>query len=159
MRQNKLQFIIDAANAYECPISRAVKASASISGNISPMELVKNLEAEGFVVQFKDQEGDAYKGCVILAGTSGCANPANSMNMPKGTVVPEDIPVAIGWVDTHEEALLYAILGYFRECLIESRDRDHLTIPDSLKKWDGNAIKPVGESGPVTESVTVKPTK
>lgn len=159
MRQNKLQFIVDAANAYDCPMSKAVKASASISGNISVMELVKNLEKEGFVIEFKDQPEGNYKGAIVKSGTSGCANPATHLNSPNGSMFQPDLAVAIGWVDTHEEALLYAILGYFRECLMESRDKSHLTIPETLVKWDGNAIKPRGETGPITESVTVKPTK
>lgn len=102
MQTDNMAFLIAEANASKGPVAKAVKDSIEI-GVVFPSALRKNLTDAGFTLKEDKAAMSEY----------GFA----SMAVLKRVLVTDkdDNLVAMGAAGDHDEALLHAMLGWFRE--------------------------------------------
>lgn len=120
MQKNNLDFVIEAATVSRSDIAGAVRGAIEV-GVVVPSILRSNLEAAGYTVK-EDEAALAEYGF------------ASMKTLKRVLVTDEDGElVAMGAAGDHGEAILHAMLGYFRE-----------HTPPSLEAPQGIATAPTG---------------
>ena len=101
MQQKNMEFVIEAGHVGRSPMANAVRHATEV-GVVVPSILRKNLEEAGFVL-VEDSAALADYGFASLK------------TLNRVVVMKDGEMVAMGAAGDHAEALLHAVLGYFRE--------------------------------------------